>query len=278
MRNSSTSAASVILFLAVSVVAAAPLAARSTAEAGHSVSQAKRTPVVVELFSSEGCSSCPPADALLKRLETTQPIPGADVIAIEEHVDYWNHDGWIDPFSSVEWTLRQQEYVRKLKVGTEFTPEMVINGRAQTSGDEMLSVILLITNAARQPETPVAIAPGKAVANNAEDFSVTVGKLSGAMPRNTEEVWLAITEDGLHSNVSAGENAGRSLFHAAILRSLKKIGVANSAAPSTSFSADPRVKFSSHWKRTNLHVVVFVQEKQTLHILGAASVPVDLTQ
>ncbi len=270
MRDASASKASIVLFLAVSLVAAAPLAAHTTAAAAHTASQAKRTPVVVELFSSEGCSSCPPADALLKRLETTQPIPGADVIAIEEHVDYWNHDGWIDPFSSVEWTIRQQEYVQKLKVGTEFTPEMVVDGRAQTSGDDTLATLLLITNAARQPETPVTIAPGKAVANNAEDFAVTVGKLSGATPRNTEEVWLAITEDGLHSNVNAGENAGHQLYHAAILRSLKKIGIANVAAPSTSFSADPRVKFSSHWKRANLHVVVFVQEKQTKHILGAA--------
>jgi hypothetical protein len=261
---------SIALFIAVALVAAAPIAAATHAAA----LPAKRTPVVVELFSSEGCSSCPPADALLKRLETEQPIPGADVIAIEEHVDYWNHDGWVDPFSSASWTYRQQDYVAKLKVGTEFTPEMVIDGQAQTSGNDMLGAIVLITRAARQPQAAMSITPGKPVGKNAQDFSVSVGKLTGATRGNTEEVWLAVTEDGLHSSVSAGENAGHKLFHAAVLRSLTKIGVADATSASKSFGADPRVKFNSHWGRSNLRVVVFVQEKQTKHILGAAGAKV----
>lgn len=254
------------LFFAAALLPLAPVAAQTRV----SSLPAARTPVVVELFSSEGCSTCPPADALLKQLETTQPVPGADVIAIEEHVDYWNHDGWVDPFSSASWTFRQQDYVSKLKVGTEFTPETVIDGQSQTSGADTLGTIVLITKAARQPRTQVAIIPGKPDGKSAENFSVSVGKLVNATRGNTEEVWLAVTEDGLHSNVSAGENAGHKLNHAAVLRSLTKIGVANPAAPATSFSADPRVKISSHWKRDNLHVVVFVQEKQSKRIVGAA--------
>lgn len=270
MRRAFAAVKLTIPVLAGALLAAAPLAAQTRVAS----TPATRTPVVVELFSSEGCSDCPPADDLLKRLETTQPIPGAEVIAIEEHVDYWNHDGWVDPFSSVDWTLRQQEYVEKLKVGTEFTPEMVINGQTQTPGNDMLAALVLITKAAHQPEAAVKIVPGNPSGKEAESFSVSVGKVADATPRNTEEVWLAVTEDGLHSNVGAGENAGHKLFHAAVLRSLNKIGVANPAAPSTSFTAGPRVKFSSHWNRANLHVVVFVQEKQTKKILGAGEVNV----
>ncbi len=87
--------------------------------------QVDRTPVVVELFTSEGCSTCPPADALLSKLETDQPIGGAEIIGLEEHVDYWNHDGWVDSYSSPDWTLRQQEYVARFKGKSPFTPQII---------------------------------------------------------------------------------------------------------------------------------------------------------
>lgn len=250
-----------------------PLAAAVGAQMRTVAASAQRVPVVVELFSSEGCSDCPPADALLKQLETTQPLPGAKVIAIEEHVDYWNHDGWIDPFSSPEWTLRQEDYEAKLRAGTEYTPQMVVDGESQLVGSFAAAAERSIEIAALSPRAEVAIAPEKSDGKNAEGFSVTVGKLPGGARGKTEEVFLAVTEDGLRSSVSAGENAGHELYHAAVLRSLTKIGVA-AAAGSSSFTGDARVKFSSHWNRANLRVVAFVQEKQTMHILGAAETKV----
>jgi hypothetical protein len=97
-----------------------------------------------------------------------------------------------------------------------------------------------------------------------------VGKLVGNKPGDAVEVWLAVTEDGLHSDVSRGENAGHVLHHTATLRSLHKIGVADASGASASFTGDTLVKFDSHWDMKNVHVVAFVQEKKSREILGAA--------
>jgi hypothetical protein len=249
------------------VVACAAFVARAPAQAS---SVAGRKPVVVELFTSEGCSSCPPADALLQKLEAQQPVSVAEIIALEEHVDYWNHDGWIDPYSSPEWTERQQVYVTLVK-NDAYTPELVVDGRSQFVGNNESEARLEIEKAARALKTEVAITSAKPEAKGSERFTVSVGKLAGANGSDVAEVWLAVTEDGLHSTVSRGENSGRILHHVATLRSLRKIGVADANGTSQSFTADPLVKFSSHWDPENLHVTVFVQQKKSREILGAAS-------
>ncbi|MHB8413529.1 MAG: DUF1223 domain-containing protein [Candidatus Acidiferrales bacterium] len=233
-----------------------------------------RTPVVVELFTSEGCSDCPPAEALALKLEKQQPIAGADVIVLEEHVDYWNRQGWIDPFSSMEWTERQQVYVASAK-GNPYTPEMVVNGQSQFVGSNAREAVAAIEKAAHGVETNVTIGGGKIVGKDWEDFTVSVGKLAGNPGNDVAEVWLAVVEDGLHSSVTRGENAGHVLYHAAVVRSLHKIGVAKAKGGAASFAGNARVKFKSNWNRENLRVVVFVQEKKSRAILGAASAKID---
>ena len=258
--------------IACGVETARAKAARRVTTAS-SIAPAQRRPVVVELFTSEGCSDCPPADELLKNLELQQPIPRVEVIAIEEHVDYWNHDGWVDPFSSPEWTLRQQDYVEKLRAGTEYTPQMVVDGESQLVGSFAAAAERTIEIASLSPQVAVKLAPGSVDDQDAQDFSVSVSNLAAAKAQGDADVWLAVTEDGLHSSVSAGENAGHQLYHAAVLRSLRKVGVAKTNSQN-GFSGSARVKFNSHWNRANLRVVAFVQEKHSLKILGAASTQV----
>jgi len=232
--------------------------------------QVDRTPVVVELFTSEGCSTCPPADGLLSKLETDQPIEGAEIIGLEEHVDYWNHDGWVDSYSSPDWTLRQQEYVARFNGKSPFTPQMIVDGQRQFVGNSARDAQDAIREAAHRAKTQISIAAETPSKSDARRFEVRVGNVAGLADQEPADVWVAVTEDGLETAVKAGENAGRNLRHAAILRSLHKIG-AVPARGSPPFVLNQQVKFKSNWKRENLRIVVFMQERKSLRILGAAS-------
>ncbi|MGB8579642.1 MAG: DUF1223 domain-containing protein [Candidatus Sulfotelmatobacter sp.] len=236
-----------------------------------SAAEAGRNPVVVELFTSEGCSSCPPADLLLQKLVQQQPIADAEIIALEEHVDYWNHDGWVDPYSSSEWTERQQSYAAVFK-NDPYTPEAVVNGRSQFVGNNRGEVEAEIKKAAGNLKTEVRITAASPDANGGQRFHVSVEKLAGSSGGDVAEIWLAVTEDGLHSSVVRGENAGRVLQHIATLRTLRKIGIAQGQDASVSFSGDALVKFSPDWNPENLRGEVFVQEAKSREILGAASI------
>ncbi len=242
--------------------------------AAKSATQPDRTPVVVELFTSEGCSTCPPADALLIQLESAQPIPGAEVIAIEEHVDYWNHDGWVDSYSSSEWTVRQQDYVTRFKGNSPFTPQMIVDGQSQFVGNSARDAQAAIQQAAHRPKTQISITTDSA-ANNKNDVQrveIRLGNTS-ASAQEPADLWLAVTESNLETSVKAGENAGKDVRHAAVLRLLHKVGTVP-AKSSSPFISTQQVKLKSNWKKQNLHIVVFVQERKSLHILGAASTAV----
>ena len=232
--------------------------------------QPDRSPVLVELFTSEGCSTCPPADALLSKLETDQPIGGAEIIGLEEHVDYWNHDGWVDSYSAPDWTLRQQEYVERFKGKSPFTPQMIVDGQRQFVGSSERDAQEAIREAAHRAKTQISITAETPTKSDAERFEVRVGNIAGIANHDPADVWMALAEGGLETAVKAGENAGRNLQHGAILRSLHKIG-ALPAKESSAFVVNPQVKFKSNWKRENLRVVVFVQERKSLRILGATS-------
>lgn len=236
--------------------------------------KAGAAPVVVELFTSEGCSSCPPADALLAQIEADQPVPGAEIIAIEEHVDYWNQQGWSDPYSASEWTLRQQDYVAAFKGSTAYTPQMVVDGQDQVIGSRSGDALKAVRDGALREKIEILLIPEKAGTNGIVPISVQVGKLMHASEKDSAEVWLAVTESGLSSAVTAGENSGKTLHHASVLRTLRRIGAADKTQAPASFLGKSGVKLKPGWKSANLRVVVFVQERRSRRILGAASVAI----
>jgi hypothetical protein len=217
-------------------------------------------PVLVELFTSEGCSSCPPADALLMDLDLRQPVVGADVIALGEHVDYWDELGWKDRFSSAQFTQRQNRYAARFRLDSPYTPQMVINGRAEFVGNNSAQADKAITAAAHPPAAPPAIAIS--ATGDAVDVKITS---AGPHPL---DVILAVTESDLSTQVGRGENHGRLLRHTAVVRDLRKIGTTTAGQ----FTARPRLALKPDWRRDHLRAVVFLQNPSTLEINGAAQV------
>jgi hypothetical protein len=231
-----------------------------------------RVPVVIELFTSEGCSSCPPADELLTRLAATQPVAGAEILALGEHVDYWNHLGWRDPFSSRTFSERQAEYDRRaFQRGSVYTPQMVVNGRVEFTGSNADAALAAVKDAIHQPEPRVQVTLGlqRGPTDGSIVVSVNVAPPRGARLGGDAEVFLALTQDDLESQVRDGENGGRRLHHSAVVRSLRSMGyirVGEGAWSGTSFLegfADGKVGAS--------RVVAFVQERESRWIVGAAS-------
>ncbi len=224
---------------------------------------ASRTPVIVELFTSEGCSSCPPADAVLSGLIKAQPVPGAEVIALGEHVDYWNHGGWADRFSSAKFSVRQSDYSRFFGLDNVYTPQMIVDGHAEFVGSDDIRARQAIAQAARAPKADVQVAKA-----SGDLLTVRVDRLPASVKNDAAFVILAVTEDGLSSSVGGGENSGRHLVHSAVVRQLRVLGTTSGGV----FTATPAVSLESDWRRSPLHAVVFVQERGSRRIVGAAEI------
>lgn len=220
-----------------------------------------RTPVLAELFTSEGCSSCPPADLLLRKLDALQPVPGARIIVLSEHVDYWNQLGWKDPFSSAEFSRRQNNYARVLGADV-YTPQLVIDGRDAFVGSDFPKIRAAIARDAARPKVPVRITGARREgAEAAVDVSVP------PLPGGKAEVWIGIADESDRSSVLRGENSGHTLDHVAVLRTLRKLGSVNKSEGMESTVRLPLNPVPSR-------VVVFVEEIGG-PVLGAesASIP-----
>jgi hypothetical protein len=221
-----------------------------------------RTPVLVELFTSEGCSSCPPADRLLIELEKTQPIPGAAIIALSQHVDYWNRLGWTDPFSSPLYSTRQQQYSAVFRRDGVYTPQMVVDGAVEFVGSDSRAAFTAIASAARKPKTPVEIAC------RADPASLRFTVRVPGPPSADSDVLLAVTENELQSDVKRGENSGRIMQHRGVVRKLQTIGRVRREP----FASEQTVPLEKYWSREHLTAVAFLQERSTRRVVGAVQI------
>lgn len=199
-------------------VAASLFAFPSSSQQTQSAAAAPRQPVLVELFTSEGCSDCPPADALLAKLDTEQSVPGAEAIVLSEHVTYWNHLGWRDPFSFDDIDERQKIYAQQFSLSDVATPQFVVDGAAQVTGADPEKLIREIGHAAAAPKVAITIGDVHRTPEGAVSFTVR------AAPGPKASLVAALAENATRSEVAHGENAGRTLHHVAVVRDLKDFG------------------------------------------------------
>ena len=223
------------------------------------------TPVIVELFTSQGCSSCPPADDLLRSLERNQPVNGAQVIVLSEHVDYWNRLGWKDPYSSGQFSSRQRVYVEALGAEHMYTPMMVVDGRTAFVGSRPITAREAIVAARKAPKATLAIE-----ATGLAEGTLRIDGVVEQVPPTTEapDVWVAVTESPITTAITRGENASRTLTYTGVVRSLTWLG--SLPRPTrASYAVEGRVRLRSTWRREHLRLVVFLQEPTGRRILGA---------
>ena len=221
-----------------------------------------RRPVLVELFTSEGCSSCPPADHLLQTLDKTQPVAGAEVIVLGEHVDYWNYMGWTDRFSSKVFTDRQGGYADRFRLDGVYTPQMVVDGGEEFVGSNTSRAEEAIAKAANVKKIAVRLSSVLKTA----DGNWLIRIETDAVPV-AASVYLALAEKGASSQVSRGENSGHQLTHVAPARSLRQVGQASAGH---AFSQDIRVPLEIGWEPQGMRVIAFLQEPNQGRVLGAA--------
>jgi len=198
---------------------------------------------VVELFTSQGCSSCPPADRIVSELVKQH----GQVIPLAYHVDYWDNAFWHDPFSSHQWTERQLMYARSFKLNGAYTPQMVVNGSTQFVGSDGRALNAAVANVSSRD------AIGLEAVRNGANIDATI---TADVPANSDVV-LVVFENGLSTAIRGGENMGHTASDDAIVRKLWKVKPGKVTVP-----------VSTAWK--NIGVAVFLQDRTTLAISSAA--------
>lgn len=220
--------------------------------------------VLVELFTSEGCSSCPSADQVLTHLQA-QPVPGVDIITLSEHVSYWNYLGWNDPYSQDVFTNRQKLYAAKFRRPSVYTPQMVIDGKTEFVGSNYAQALADIRSSAKKAKADIDLGGSK----RTSDQLFLRGKisLSEGLRGRRASIFAALVEDNLSSSVKSGENAGSRLAHSSVVRELIELDEIKGAEP---LLIQKTIKLPVRLQAKNLRLVIFVQAPGA-EVLGAAS-------
>jgi hypothetical protein len=215
----------------------------------------QRVPVLVELFTSEGCSDCPPAERLLREVDSAQPFAGVHAIVLEEHVTYWDQQGWRDPFSLEQMTDRQTEYRYRFGLNDVYTPQMVVDGSEQFVGSNGPALAKAMAAEAPKPKDALTI-DGAQFGDGVATFAV-----HGTIRKDVRVV-AVVAADATVSHVSNGENAGKTLNHVAVVRALKEFnGEALDGRP---------LKVEAKGVSGPVRIVVFLVERKSAHVVGVA--------
>jgi len=217
----------------------------------------------MELFTSEGCSSCPPIDSWAARLDQFQPVARGELILLSEHVDYWDQDGWKDPFSSGQLTDRQRAYSRMLGLSDVYTPQVIVDGDVELHPWKTDEVKASLEKVAQVPTMAVKIDAPVAAAGQ------LTGKVEveASTEKHGGDVYVAVALDKTQTDVLAGENNGKKLTNVAVVKQLVKIGKVEKGKD---FSQEFKVKLWPDADPANLRVIAFVQESGPGKVLGAA--------
>jgi hypothetical protein len=228
-----------------------------------STSSTGKIPVLLELFTSEGCSSCPPADRLLASLDEKQPEARAELIVLSEHVDYFNNLGWRDPFSAKVFTDRQESLAGTLHSDGVYTPQLVVDGRFAFVGSDQAAASTAIRKALQELKIPLNISRVTRVEGQIALRVESAGdrSIKGAHGR----LFAALADENLQSRVSRGENGGRVLRHVSVVRVLKSASTIDLHEPTATEIAIPLLP---DWGANGLRVVVFIQDPASGHVLG----------
>jgi hypothetical protein len=222
-----------------------------------------RTPVLVELFTSEDCENCPKAEEALARLAREQPLERVELIPLAFHVDAYDDLGWKDRFGSPDFTRRQRRYNAALSHGKLFAPHMVVDGeRSFLANEEQARVHAEMAGKRRK-------APVKLEARVEKGELVLEVRLE-RKPEKEVEVWAALAEEGLVTKVTGGPNKGRTLTHTAVVRTW--VVLPEPKPEGEGFRTEARLKLQPGWKRERMRVVVALQKPWAGRVEGLATV------
>lgn len=247
------------------VLVIAGVALAMVVSGGHAA-DTQRTPILMELFTSEGCSSCPPVDNWVEQLDAAQPVQGAQIIVLSEHVDYWDHDGWKDPFSSASITERQNAYVHNLGLSDVYTPQIVVDGAEEVKPANAQATSATLQKEASAPMIAVHV-DGAVLAAGSPPFLTGKVEADGSELKHGGDVFVAVALNSVQTDVLAGENNGKKLTNISVVKEMVKVGKLDKGK---SFDQAFHIRLWPDVDPANLRVIAFVQESGPGKVLGAA--------